>query len=229
MTDRPKLKLDNAGDEAVMLVKYVNAQKTKFGPKVVFVGTVRGIESETPLIAEETADKRLERINLTRETAVGETLRFWRKENPSGRPFWEIDVASPAEANPTPSKRLPPPARPAPQGRSAGPHIPEMDGPPAHHRDVPLPEPEDAPYRADEPKRTPHEERETETPQSVKRVAFIDFYAETYEAMLHRMSNAHYSLSAFVQRKDDTPLTAEAVQAATATVIIQLDRKGLLP
>lgn len=105
MEQREKLQLEEAGDAATITVKYVNEVGTKYGPKLVFVGTDN---TETPLIPDKTADKQLERIGLTRETAVGETLTFSRAANPSGKPYWNID---PAKAVKAPSKRLPPPER----------------------------------------------------------------------------------------------------------------------
>lgn len=103
-----KLVLENAGDEAVMTVSECRTVQTKFGSKLVFVGTDdEGTPVETPLIPDTTALKQLERIGLTSETCVGESLRFSRAANPSGKPYWNIDPAGPKAA---PSKRIAPPA-----------------------------------------------------------------------------------------------------------------------
>lgn len=102
-----KLTLENAGDSAVVTVTECRTVQTKFGNKLVFVGITPEWDGpvETPLIPDTTGLKQLDRIGLTAETCVGETLTFSRAANPSGKPYWNIDVAKPQAA---PSKRLAP-------------------------------------------------------------------------------------------------------------------------
>lgn len=102
-----KLTLENAGDSAVVTVTECKTVQTKFGNKLVFVGITPEWDGpvETPLIPDTTGLKQLERIGLTSETCVGETLTFSRAPNPSGKPYWNIDVAKPLGA---PSKRIDP-------------------------------------------------------------------------------------------------------------------------
>ena len=102
-----KLTLENAGDSAVVTVTECRTVQTKFGNKLVFVGITPEWDGpvETPLIPDTTGLKQLERIGLTTETCVGETLTFSRAPNPSGKPYWNIDVAKPQGA---PSKRIDP-------------------------------------------------------------------------------------------------------------------------
>ena len=104
-----KLTLENAGDSAVVTVPECRTVQTKFGNKLVFVGITPEWDGpvETPLIPDTTGLKQLERIGLTTETCVGETLTFSRAANPSGKPYWNIDVAKPQGA---PSKRVAPPS-----------------------------------------------------------------------------------------------------------------------
>ncbi len=103
-----KLTLENAGDSAVVTVTECKTVQTKFGNKLVFMGMTPEWDGpvETPLIPDTTGLKQLERIGLTTETCVGETLTFSRAPNPSGKPYWNIDVAKPQGA---PSKRVGPP------------------------------------------------------------------------------------------------------------------------
>ena len=102
-----KLQLENAGDEATITIVEIKGVQTKFGDKVVFVGVDDdGHGWETPLISDLTADKQLSRIGLDRDSAVAETLTFRRAPNPSGKPYWNIDVATPKAAA---SKRIAPP------------------------------------------------------------------------------------------------------------------------
>lgn len=99
-----KLQLENAGDSATMTIVEVKAVSTKFGNKVVFTGVDDdGHAWETPLISDTTADKQLERLGLDRETCVAETITFSRAANPSGKPYWNLDVAG---ARPAPTKRM---------------------------------------------------------------------------------------------------------------------------
>jgi len=102
-----KLTLENAGDSAVVTVTECRTVQTKFGNKLVFVGITPEWDGpvETPLIPDTTGLKQLDRIGLTAETCVGETLTFSRAANPSGKPYWNIDVAKPQGA---PSKRIDP-------------------------------------------------------------------------------------------------------------------------
>lgn len=103
-----KLTLENAGDSAVVTVTECRTVQTKFGNKLVFVGITPEWDGpvETPLIPDTTGLKQLDRIGLTTETCVGETLTFSRAANPSGKPYWNIDVARQGSA---PSKRMAPP------------------------------------------------------------------------------------------------------------------------
>jgi len=102
-----KLTLDNAGDEATFTVSSCKTINTKFGDRMVFGGTMDdGVEVETPLMPEATAQKQLSRLGLDAETCVGETLRFSRAANPSGKPYWNIDPSGPKAP---PTKRLAPP------------------------------------------------------------------------------------------------------------------------
>jgi hypothetical protein len=80
-----KLTLENAGDSAVVTVTECRTVQTKFGNKLVFVGITPEWDGpvETPLIP----------------------LTFSRAANPSGKPYWNIDVAKPQGA---PSKRIDP-------------------------------------------------------------------------------------------------------------------------
>lgn len=99
-----KLALENAGDEATFTVSGCNKVPTKFGDRYVFLGFDPELgEIETPLIPDKSALKQLERLGLTTDTVIGETLRFSRAPNPSGKPYWNIDVPTGA---PAPSKRL---------------------------------------------------------------------------------------------------------------------------
>lgn len=100
--------------------------QTKFGNKLVFVGITPDWDGpvETPLIPDTTGLKQLERIGLTAETCVGETLTFSRAPNPSGKPYWNIDVAKPQGA--APSKRMAPPAA-APASKAVPQAVPASD------------------------------------------------------------------------------------------------------
>lgn len=172
MNKARKVQLENAGDEATFTVTTCRTVETKFGERMVFAGMdVAGEAVETPLMPEATATKQLDRLGLTNETCIGETLRFSRAANPSGKPYWNIDVAG---AAPAPTKRLPAPTT-------------EVVG---------------------------------TAPKAGKSVGGIaDAYANLWESMAARLA-----VSCATHR---VTLTAEAVQAATATVWIALRDHGL--
>lgn len=167
-----KVQLENAGDEATITITTCRTVETKFGERIVFSGTdIFGEAVETPLMPEATATKQLDRLGLTHETCIGETLRFSRVANPSGKPYWNIDVAVIIA---TPTRRMAPPT-------------PEVIG---------------------------------AAPKAGKSVSGIaDAYATLWESMAARLA-----VSCATHR---VTLTAEAVQAATATVWIALRDHGL--
>lgn len=177
------IKLQKEGEALTMNVKDCEQVKGQYGEQVKFTANTGDIL----FLPKDSADRQLERLGLTYVTAINETLTFSRDPNrkPGAAPFWGIAVASPREANPAPSKRLQPP----PVGRSAGAHIPDMDGPPAHHRSAPLPpDPwEEQPYRAPEPPLTPREEREAagEFAPRPKEAEYLALYARVAEAVSH--------------------------------------------
>jgi hypothetical protein len=171
MNKARKVQLENAGDEATFTITTCRTVETKFGERMVFAGTdVAGEAVETPLMPEATATKQLDRLGLTHETCIGETLRFSRAANPSGKPYWNIDVAG---AAPAPTKRLPAP--------------------------------------------TPSVSVVMPTKGSARQMA--QSYANLWEEMAGWLEMSCYA--------HKMTLTAEAVQAATATVWIALRDHGL--
>jgi len=173
-----KLQLENVGDEATFTISACRTVQTKFGDRIVFTGIdSEGAEVETPLMPEATATKQLDRLGLTSETCVGETLTFSRAHNPSGKPYWNIDVSGPA---PAPSKRLAAPS--AAPARPAG--------------------------------------RETIKPALIDVQALEDAYLGLWTRMAQGLSascTAH-----------KIALTADAVQAATATLWIAISNRGMM-
>lgn len=174
-----KLQLENAGDEATITIVEVKAVQTKFGDKVVFVGVDDdGHGWETPLISDLTADKQLSRLGLDRDSAVAETLTFRRAPNPSGKPYWNIDVATPKA---TTSKRIPSPQ--AVKTEVVGKHEPVKP-------------------------------------------AMIDIGA-MQQAYLQLWDTMAAGLSSSCQRHE-IALTADAVQAAAATLWIAVNNRGAM-
>lgn len=171
--------------------------------------------TDTIVIPKSAADRQLERMKLaTAYDLIGSTVKVSRSEKPgaNGKHFWNLDLVNAREATAAPSKRLPPPSVHATEKRpqTAGAHIPDMDGPPDWS---------DVPDAADvyEPPKNAREQAEqsggVDFAKINKRKSFITFYADTYKM-----------LAGLLPTQD-----AQAIQAATATCIIQLDRKGLLP
>jgi hypothetical protein len=209
--DREKLQLENAGDAATITVQYVNEVATKFGTKLVFVGTDN---TETPLIPDTTADKQLARLQLDRASAVGETLTFSRAANPSGKPYWNIDVFTLAKPA---SKRIPPPEKKQPFDEdpyaNPGPihpaRVPAAPDYPPSWDDVPMPDDPNGELAAKHPTAP---STKGVAPNAAKRVAITTDYL---------------ALLAYV--KQHGPLQDEsAIQSAAATIFIQWKNAGLV-
>lgn len=196
--EREKLQLEQAGDAATITVQYVNEVATKFGTKLVFVGTDN---TETPLIPDATADKQLARLSLDRASAVGETLTFSRAANPSGKPYWNIDVGT---APKPASRRIPPPEKQQPFDEDV-----VTDYPPSWD-DVPPPDDPTEGLAAKHP--TAPSVKAGVAPNAAKRVAITTDYL---------------ALLAYV--KQHGPLQDEsAIQSAAATIFIQWKNAGLV-
>lgn len=202
------IKLQAEGDTFTATVKDAEVVKGQYGEQVKFTTNTGDIL----FLPKDSAIRQLERLGLAVADAAGETLTFSRDHNPKkgSAPYWGISVANVREAQPKASPRVSSPYVPP----RAGPHIPGLD-------DDPGPQDPDEPlYR--EPSPTPREQREAaggvDFAVITKRQNFLRFYADTYKTLAQSLvTDAR------------VPLTAEAVQAATATCIIQMDRKGLLP
>lgn len=185
-----KLQLENAGDAETFTVSTCRTVATKFGTKLVFGGIdAAGEAVETPLIPDTTGIKQLDRLGLTPETCVGETLTFSRAANPSGKPYWNIDVAEPQAA---PSRRMPAP-QPEVVGRAGA-----VRGNPAA----------------------------TPIATAAKPAAGdTDALTAAYLSLWDRMAQG-LALSCATHK---VALTADAVQAATATLWIAFSNRGITP
>lgn len=200
--ERPKAKLDQVGDSATMEVKYVNEVTTKFGTKLVFVGSSGGPEFETPLIPDATADKQLDRLGLNRQSAVGEYLTFSRAPNPSGKPYWNIDVAA-RESH-------------APSGRVSSPYQKPSN------KQLPFDE-EGFPPEPDEADADPYQHLPVH--QAGTRVPAADNVAPKAKG-LQTLANQYCDLLKYI--KAGSGFTDEqAIQSATATVWIAAGGQGL--
>ena len=202
------IKLQNAGESLTMAVAGCEEVEGQFGKQVKFTAD----NGDVLYLPQSSADNQLERIGLTYADAIGNRLTFSRDPNkkPGAKPYWSINVAGPAAA---PSKRLPPPATPAPE------RVPPRQGaapkPLPFDEEIPLPPDPDepAPYREPaEPAPVPRETADVAL-KVRKRHDFLNLYAATFNTLAGLLPT-------------DDP---QALQAATATCIIQMDRKGLLP
>lgn len=205
------LKLQNEGDTHTGIVTSCGAVQGQYGEQVEFV--FQG--GDKLFLPKESADRQLDRLTLDYEGAVGQSLTFSRDHNPKkgAKPYWGISygarLATHAAASKQESRRIPPPSGAPPQAVTRGslPFDEPVGGPPI----------DESPY--EEPAQTPREQREASEAGGVdfakiaKRKSFITFYADTYKM-----------LAGLLPTEDP-----QAIQAATATCIIQLDRKGLLP
>ena len=110
------IKLPNADDTATLTITRCEVKAGNFGEQVAF-----SAGEDVLFIGKDTADRQLLRCGFDvgdYHAVVGSTLRFSREANakkPGAAPFWNIEVSSAGEARQTaaPSKRLPPPSKPA--------------------------------------------------------------------------------------------------------------------
>jgi hypothetical protein len=212
--ERPKLKLEEAGDEATMLVKYVNEVKTKFGSKLVFVGVVNGTESETGLIPADTADKQLSRGKMDRQSVIGREVVISRGDNPSGKPYWNIDPATPESEG----KRVASPY----QAPSGGAKNQPFDDPEDPGPQDPWDDP--AERHADAPQKAPSVRQEAPQPTSApsgKGAAVEDAYLALWSRVAERLVSVGKDL--------EFPVDATGIQAATATIWISWKDRGIQP
>lgn len=112
-------------------------------------------------------------------------------------------------------RRIPPPEH---VGNRPPVHIPEIDGP--LDDDTPYADGDDGDIIGPDPPMTAREVNAKIAAVS-KRGSAVAFYVGLYGQMLQGMSDLH--------TKTNIPLTADAVQAATATVYIRMGNSGLLP
>lgn len=114
-----KLELKQAGQSALLHV--VSAKLATVGqyPEVEFVGTDDTNRLVLIAVNKKSADRQLDRCNLTVESAAGKVLRFGRSANAKDatKPFWDIEVvgdAPKANGKPVEQKAPEPPADDAP-------------------------------------------------------------------------------------------------------------------
>ena len=214
------IKLTEPGSSAVITVVKVTENLSGSWPDWEFHAANGDILS----MPKKAAERQLERLKVAGATdLVGATIKMSRSDKPgaNAKLFWNLDLVSGAAASAAASKRIPPPrgasAQSAP-GFGGAAHIAGLD----EDGDPGPAEPWDAqPYRPDPapaaaPALTPREARETDAaPQTaveMKREAFLAFYVATYRRLKHELMASD-----------------EATQAATATCVIQMNQKGMLP
>lgn len=171
----------------------------------------------TVVIPKSAADRQLERLKLASAfDLVGSTVKVSRSEKPgaNGKHFWNLDIVNAREANPAPSKRIPPP--PIGAGSKAGfggAHVPDMDdepysdaaaqgGIPAWHKLNPAERDE----QFEEPRQTPRETREAVAGVSERETAYL----ACWDRVAFRLAS--------ICKENDIPLDASAIQATTFSI-----------
>jgi hypothetical protein len=199
------IKLSNAGDAVTWRIKSAETVAGKFGSQVKFEND----KGDLLYISEETAGRQLGRIPLDVANCAGETLTFWRSENPKGgAPFWNIKVADAVDrAAPVQSKRLPPPGSKPIKGLDDFPDEAYGESVADPYPSAPPPSDADAPdWVTEKPVRTAGV-----APDAAKKLAYITSYLD---------------ILGYVRA--NAKLTDEvAIQAATATIWIGLKQEGL--
>jgi hypothetical protein len=203
MPDYVKLAI---GAEIVIQVKTVEINKEGKWPDYHLTAT----DGRIVVAPKQALDRQLERLTLTPLELVGHYVRVERAPNKedANKSWWNLSLANKADAVPAPSKRLasPPDTRTTGQ-RIIDEAIPE-DGPPAHHRDVPLPDNEDVGSEA------------VAGPLDARKVALREAIESAYIWALDVAIRAQVG-------QGITP-TSDSIQAGAATVLIQAERRGAI-
>ena len=165
-------------------------------------------------------DRQLERLTMTPIELVGHYITIERAPNKEDakKSWWNLSLANKEEATAKPSKR-PTEAQAttkAPDTRTAGQRefdaaVPNEDGPPAHHRDIPLPESEEELVASADAAKEAF---------AAKREAYIAGYLALYDRVALYLCD--------LGRANDFPVDATGINAATATINILLDKRNLL-
>lgn len=196
MGEYQQVEVRKPGDEITLTVEQVF-----FNPKTATHKypdfTFRGQAAQGPVmvyVPENACRRQFSRLKMEPEAAVRETIRFWRGENAGdeSKPYWNIDIATPADTKPKPASK-----------RIAAPTAVPGEGPPAHHREIPLPL-DEAPY--------------TEGPVghslAEQKMAAVEVaYARAWRCAVE------------TQGTDGTP---ESYQSGAATILIQFEKVGAL-
>ena len=227
------IKLPNEGDTHTATVKLCESVKGQYGMQVKFDFT----NGDTLFMPYDSAMRQLCRAGFDGgddengepvadlEIVGGETLTFARTHNkkPGAKPFWDVSIASGAEKQGVkPSKRLPSPATPAKPASSTFDDAVPLDGPPAHHREVPLPESPDGELFDPPTMRTGIAE---------KRELIESAYQWAYDASARIQWETYYTaLKGEPKSMQDTPHrpSADSIQAGAATLLIQAEKRGAI-
>ena len=211
------LKLANAGESYTGHIKGCETAAGQFGPQIKFTFS----NDDLLFLPEDSAARQLLRCGFDAggqppqadlAGVVGNTLTFSRTANtktPSAKPYWNIAVAAAYEANaPAPSKRLVGPTQvpgDTPE-RYKGKPAPQSDP-----FDPGPPEPQDYPVRAvaGQPSGSTGRTRE--------------HIAAAYGWSLRTAYSTLYALD-----NEVTNIDMAVIQAGAATLMIQLERTGLL-
>lgn len=220
------LKLPDAGNTATLHVTRCEVVEGRFGEQIKFTAT----NGDLLFLPRESADRQLGRIGFATEEGDailysdvdGNTLVFSRDANtkkPGAAPYWSITRVV-SESGPRPSlaaaakaaaervrvaKHLPS----EDDGGAMGPTIPGLD-------DVPPPTDADNPYSEDDgmpPVKAGMAQQAIVDAKAAKRQEIVEAYRFAYSAALD------------VQGPD---ATAEAVQAGAATILIAMQKAGLV-
>jgi hypothetical protein len=204
------VKLSQVGESVTWKITGCETVAGKFGAQVKFTNDA----GDVMYVSADTAERQLERSELTVATAVGETLVFSRDENkktPGAAPYWSIKLASGAEkqAAAQPSKRLTYQA--AASGPSKG-SIPEMDDFPSEEYGQSV----HSPDAYDDPRPLPAFHK---PPTKA---------AETAPEAATKMARARQYLDLLAWVQAETKLAPEVAQPVAATIWIDWKQAGLV-
>lgn len=200
MTDR--IKLTEPGESAVLMVAEVSVETISDKAYAKFTGS--GKELLVPMSSFERQMKRLDVTNLYE--CKGKTIKFSRSEkvNEFGKPFWNLDIAGPAERSAAQaaatSKRLPSPV----PGEAPTQYRVPAPGPV-------VPPPSDADFPGEPPEAIDYPVRGVAGQAGAK----AGQWEADYVACLNRMADVLVA----IQARTDIPMDGSALNAVTFSVM----------
>lgn len=187
------------GEDVTFQVQEVRIVKTGKWPEYEWLA----VDQRTIVTPQAAMDRQFAKHKLSPVTIEGHVVRIERAPNQedASKSWWNLHIMGKADLQKaSPSRRIPPPS----------PEVPSS-GPPAFFADVPLPE---------DPNELIEAAEQAVAQFEGKRGDMIESYLNLYDYVAQRLVK--------IGKANDFPVDGQSINAATATIAIQLDKRSLL-